>query len=315
MKKFAFIIPYIGKFPQWFQLWLNSCANNNRIVDWLIFTDDHTPYRYPDNVIVQYCSFNDLRQLFQKNFDFEINLNRPYKFCDFKPAYGEVFADYLRSYLFWGYCDIDLIWGNLSKWISNEQIADFDRISHWGHCTLLRNNPKMSSLYRQRIDGVNYYKNVYTRDKTYGFDEECGFNILSRSYGVKELVIPFFDIKPTLLSYTFDPTFISNTFFSESLHQKIIKVDKSGTYMYGIKEDGSIAVSEFAYVHLQKRKMKLKVDQLSETYLIVPNEFIPYQNLDSDRVQKLVVSDMIAQLKRQGVLWKSRFNVIKGYIR
>ena len=85
--------------------------------------------------------------------------------------------------------------------------------------------------------------------------------------------------------------------------------------MYGIKEDGSIAVSEFAYVHLQKRKMKLKVDQLSETYLIVPNEFIPYQNLDSDRVQKLVVSDMIAQLKRQGVLWKSRFNVIKGYIR
>lgn len=45
----VFILPYYGKFPNYFQLFLNSCGSNPEY-DWLIFTDDHTAYDYPDNV-------------------------------------------------------------------------------------------------------------------------------------------------------------------------------------------------------------------------------------------------------------------------
>lgn len=40
MRKCAFVLPYYGKFGNYFQLFLNSCATNTDY-DWLIFTDDH----------------------------------------------------------------------------------------------------------------------------------------------------------------------------------------------------------------------------------------------------------------------------------
>ena len=49
--KVAFIVPYFGRFPSNFQLWLNSCAWNTDFY-WLVFTDDRTCYNYPKNVSI-----------------------------------------------------------------------------------------------------------------------------------------------------------------------------------------------------------------------------------------------------------------------
>ena len=51
MKSICYVVPYFGKFPVSFPLWLVSCGANPT-VDWLIFTDDTTPYDYPQNVKV-----------------------------------------------------------------------------------------------------------------------------------------------------------------------------------------------------------------------------------------------------------------------
>lgn len=53
MKSIVYIVLYFGKFPSIFPLWLNSCRNNPTI-DWLIFTDDHSCFNYPQNVRVEY---------------------------------------------------------------------------------------------------------------------------------------------------------------------------------------------------------------------------------------------------------------------
>lgn len=78
-----------------------------------LFTDDRTLYEYPNNVKAFYFTTDGLKDIFGKNYDFKIAIDNPYKFCDFKPAYGEIFADYLKGYDFWGHCDIDLLWGNI----------------------------------------------------------------------------------------------------------------------------------------------------------------------------------------------------------
>lgn len=50
MKTIAFVIPYFGKLPNSFLIFLESCGINSDI-DFFIFTDDRTDYDYPSNVV------------------------------------------------------------------------------------------------------------------------------------------------------------------------------------------------------------------------------------------------------------------------
>ena len=102
MKKIAYILPYFGHLPKEFGFWLISCQMNPT-VDWLLFTDDRTKFNYPPNVKVTYCTFEDIKNKAQACFDFQIVLDRPYKLCDYKAAYGDIFKTELTGYDYWGY--------------------------------------------------------------------------------------------------------------------------------------------------------------------------------------------------------------------
>ena len=45
-------------------------------------------------------------------------VNSPYKLCDYKPVYGLIFDEDLQDYDFWGHCDVDLIFGDIRKFIN-----------------------------------------------------------------------------------------------------------------------------------------------------------------------------------------------------
>lgn len=75
------------------------------------------------------------------------------KLCDIKPMYGHVFEDYLQSYEFWGFGDIDLVYGDLRKLLTKAEVAGADVIScrrAWlsGSLCILRNSPAITRLYR-----------------------------------------------------------------------------------------------------------------------------------------------------------------------
>ena len=78
MLKKILIIPYFGKFNNYFELWLKSCEYNTDF-DWLIFTDDKTNYQYPENVHVHYTTFENIKDRINNLFEFEISLDSPYK--------------------------------------------------------------------------------------------------------------------------------------------------------------------------------------------------------------------------------------------
>ena len=170
MKSICYIVPYFGTLPKSFPLWLMSCKANPTI-DWKIFTDDKTKYDYPENVKVTYCTFNDIRKKFQNHFDFPIVLDRGWKLCDYKLAYGEMFEEELKGYDFWGHCDVDLIWGDIRKYYTDELLNKFDKIGFLAHSTLYRNTPEVNSRYRVIIDGLTNYKQVYSTSKGWAFDE------------------------------------------------------------------------------------------------------------------------------------------------
>lgn len=138
MTSICIICCYFGTLPSTFQLWLNTCGYNDT-VDFLIFTDDKRPFDVPQNVKVEYLSFLEIKAMIQKKFDFEIALNQPYKLCDFKPAYGEIFCEYIVEYEFWGHCDLDMFFGNIRKFLTEDIFTKYDKILTEGHLTLYRN--------------------------------------------------------------------------------------------------------------------------------------------------------------------------------
>lgn len=166
----CYIIPYFGKLPAGFRMWLLSCTMNSTI-DWILYTDDHTTYDYPSNVKVYYCSYEEIKNRIQKCFDFKVSIDRPWKLCEFRPAYGEIFAEDLVGYDFWGHCDMDLIWGDVRKFITEDILAKYDKIGFQGHSTLYRNTLEVNGRYRIHRNNIVDYKEAFTSNEGRFFDE------------------------------------------------------------------------------------------------------------------------------------------------
>lgn len=179
--KVVFILLYFGKLPNYFQLYLQSCKYNKDF-DWLIITDDNTPFIYPDNVKVIFKTFKQIQCVIQSKFDFPISLERPYKLCDYRPAYGYIFQEYLTTYDFWGSVDPDCIWGDLKKFITEEILNDFDKIFKLGHLTLYRNTLKNNKMFMRPLNGKERYKEVFMTSESQQFDEAIENNSINDIY-------------------------------------------------------------------------------------------------------------------------------------
>lgn len=87
MKKIKIIIPYFGKFPEFFPYFLMTAKWNSKI-DFLIITDQELSGLQAfniNNIAFQKTTFDELKERIQQKFDFEISLDTAYKLCDFKP--------------------------------------------------------------------------------------------------------------------------------------------------------------------------------------------------------------------------------------
>lgn len=58
----ALILPYVGKFPNYFSLWLKPEGTNSAFT-FMIFTDnDISNYNVPDNVKVYHMTFYEVKK-------------------------------------------------------------------------------------------------------------------------------------------------------------------------------------------------------------------------------------------------------------
>jgi len=169
--KIVFIIPYFGSFPSYFKYFLETCYHNE-FIDFLIFTDNKMPAIDSANVRVHSMSMSEFNKLASSKCGFGINIKSGYKLCDFKPSYGHLFEDYIKEYDYWGFCDMDLILGDLSKVLTDKYLSSWDIISAHdkylsGPFSLFRNNHYINRLYLKSKD----IERVFTTDKVMLFDE------------------------------------------------------------------------------------------------------------------------------------------------
>jgi hypothetical protein len=270
--------------------WLQSCACNPT-VNWLLVIDDkEADLHIPSNVKVVYKTLPELKAQFQAYFPFPISLDRPYKLCDWKPVYGEVFKDYLNGYDYWGHADFtDVILGDLRRFLTDGLLGSADKIGHVGHMVLYRNTPEVNQRYKIPVQDGMTYERVLGNDTSRAFDENQAYGMpaIYRKLGLKEVNLSsmFRDNTPIFRSFIVERYRSLLTYFMRPLRPCVYEWNRGKLYDVTVK-DGKIQRTEILYVHYMRRKMEY-FDGEYDHYYIIPNKFIPADfELTPDFVRK-----------------------------
>lgn len=288
MKNAIVFCPYFGKLPSYFGLWLESCKINNHI-KFVVFTDDNQKYDLPINVEIVNIEFNVFVRKIQSKFDFKITLKTPYKFCDFKPAYGYLFSEYIEGFEYWGSCDLDVIWGDIMKFIPKK---NYDKINYSAHLSFYRNDEIINNAFMKDFFCFGYKDIFFSSEHlAYDEDEKYGINniLLEKGCDIYNFCLHVADIRVERNNLQFAEKYKNNVPLKYNKKRKIFAYEDGKIYCYYIVNN-NIIKKEFAYIHLQKRRILNKIDGISSRFLITAHSLIPYQVPTIDLIKDTQVS-------------------------
>ncbi len=265
MKK-CFVVCWFGSLPTYLPVWLKSCKYNPDY-DFLLFTDARTDAVIPDNVKFIPFSMGEFVDRCRNRIDEKTVITTPYRICDFRPMYGVIFENELKDYDFWGYCDIDIVLGNINDFVGEDDLNNSDAVFNGGHFTLVRNCDLMNNLFK-RPGALFDYRTVDSKEAIYAFDETTGFQSIAKTNEVKAIWgIPYVETesKYTQLRSRLEKSNPDNQCFYWE-NGKIFRVKE---------ENGTRSFQELAYIHLQKRKLNMLDNEVAESsgIWISPNGF------------------------------------------
>lgn len=170
----ALIIPYFGEWPDYFDLFLKGCENNNWL-NIIFFTDCSIPEKKYNNLTFYKSSLKQTSNLYSLSLGITLELKSSYKLCDFRPCYGVIYKEYLENYKYWGYGDIDLIYGNLKPFIFDRINNGYDILSSReeilsGSLSLFKNTDYINHLFKKSETLIN----LLSSPNYEGLDETVG---------------------------------------------------------------------------------------------------------------------------------------------
>jgi Family of unknown function (DUF6625) len=144
MHSIVILIPHFGGWPAWIDFFVESCKMNSDI-DWVLLTDSGPlPRNDAPNIRIIPLSFSEYSRLISTSLRIRFCPQDPYKLCDIRPALGEIHADLVEAYDFYGYGDIDVIYGRIRDFYTPNILYLYSALSTHpervsGHFALLRN--------------------------------------------------------------------------------------------------------------------------------------------------------------------------------
>lgn len=267
MNRACFIVCWFGQLPCYVPIWFKSCTSNSNF-DFLLITDDDTEYTLPDNVIRIMFTCEEFTKRVDERVIANPSIKAPYRLCDFRPMYGIIFNEELQQYSYWGYCDVDVVFGNINKFLSYEELFKYDAMFNGGHFSLIKNSESMNYLYQQK-GSIFSYKTVATRDATFAFDETTGIQRIARASNINaQFGIPYIETESKY----------------NQLRSRMDRVNpdyqayywENGNLFRVKSENGRVYYQEIAYIHLQKRKLELLDESVvsSDSFWITPSGYV-----------------------------------------
>ncbi len=150
------LIAHFGVLPEWYQIWLHTAKFNSGI-DFHLFQEIIEDSQ-DENVFYHRTTlkkFNDLPLLKAEGCE----IKNAYKFCDYRPLIAEAFPEIVAPYAYWGWGDLDVIYGDIFSVIG----SSFDRFDYistgWqgesGPLAFLRNSEQVNRLWRLIPDVIS----------------------------------------------------------------------------------------------------------------------------------------------------------------
>ena len=283
MTKYSAFCCYFGKWPSHFQFWLDSCRYNRNITFFLVSDIPTDEFRLPENVCVIRMSFSELHDLINTKFsEIKISLDRPYKLCDFKTAYGYIFDEYCKEYEYWGYYDIDTIWGNIEKFIPANEDNHLVKIFPCGHLSFIKNVVPWNKVFelvnkiagtpcRNNMAGktVSNWQECFSSPESHYYDEEGGLEPLFAS--LNENIYGGVDFDNILPPWRFDHFYSIN--FPEKSHFLVYGFRDGVLKRYYLR-GWKINAEEISYLHFSKRQMKISAHN-DGSFSVVPDSILP----------------------------------------
>ena len=314
MKKIRLIIPYFGKLPKFFPYFLLTAKRNQKI-DFLIYTDqniDQFEILNAENIEFKTLSFDDLRKKVQSKFDFEISLKTPYKLCDYKVAYGFIFEEELKGYDYWGFCDTDVLLGDIYQFLEKHSFFenDYARYGLLGHLQIFKNSQEVNQVFMSG-QGLNYrldYQNVFTVEQNFIFDEAEGIQKLFEKFGLNQLQLSCF--------HDIDIRHFSFKRYSEKEAQRYyFWSEKNGLESIEIKDE-KLVVEHPLYAHFQKRTIECPDFNLVESFYVIPNKLVFGEKLSIREIEEVTKNKFYWEYWKRSLrskLNKEKYSV--GFIR
>jgi Family of unknown function (DUF6625) len=144
------LIAHFGKLPEWFDVWLHT-AKFNPGIDFHVFQEVISTSQ-DGNVFFHYMTLKDCNQLPLLKVE-GCEIRNPYKFCDYRPLIAELFPEIISPYEYWGWGDLDVIYGDILSIVEPSFNRKFDYVSTgWqgesGPLGFLRNSEQVNRLWR-----------------------------------------------------------------------------------------------------------------------------------------------------------------------
>lgn len=249
MNTICILIPYFGELPPYLSLFFLSCKKNPEI-DFFFFTDDRSLKSEEKNIRVIYMDFQDMKKRVKKVLGKGSVLPFPYKLCDYKPCYGNLFSDYTEGYEYWGHCDIDTILGNIKDTLIKLEYKKYNRLFTHGHFVLYRNTPEINNAYKLRLPSnippTMQFEFVRKTSYSCHFDE-VGMN----------LICSYYKLAFCKKEVSYDVSYFYQTFRLSSIPENIVCLPvwvNGKIYGYELSNE-KLTSKEYMYLHFQKRRI------------------------------------------------------------
>lgn len=287
------LLVHFDKFPNYFQLFLNSVAINKNLLHIIIITNiDTDSYILPQNTTIIKTTLENIRLKLSeilsefsghKNIEPKNLIRHNYKLCDIRPFYGVLFQEYLshlteKDYI--GYGDCDLIYGKLSNFITDNS---YDIIGRSGHLTAVRYRADLISLYKQ----LDYNKIIH--EEYQQIDEKDYYYIIEQAmekqkykrfpaekYICDIIPEPFYNTK-TFCDIVLNQEYKKEMVDTHTLFQRVDRIidnvifDPSKEILMVNYSDQTNR--EVLYAHLQKRPLNVHFNEYKDRFVIYNDGF------------------------------------------
>lgn len=293
------ILAYIGRLPNYFPLFLQSCEKNPT-VHWSLLTSEPVVEKLPDNVSRHSFSLLEFSERVESKLGMRIDIRRPYKLCDFKPAYGFLYPELCDGFDFWGHCDADVIFGNLRSFYTADVFLDQVKVQMRGSLSFYRNDDAGNQLFRLPHPQIDY-RAVFRNHRNCCFDEWEGLHKL-----LKENRIPYYlcnEIAEILVPKN------EFRFAHRKNYDQQVFTWENGRILRTAWDDSGEKVDEYAYIHLQKRPITEVRVSAGANFCFLPGKIVELER-ESDKLA-------LAAQNVPDRLWELRFQLkrVPRYLR